>query len=340
MALTLQILPTDSAATVSGTVEAPTQVAAAQPVAAPQKTTGASAASKAVVTNVSHEPAVDTAVIDSIATDSVTIDSVPTDTVWYIMLEAPVRPELPAHDPLEEDTTGMSWIITALLALFVIVAIRFRSNSKYLSAMFKDAVEVRERGNAFDETVREKSFMIMLNVLWCISVGILLYTLVGWSMAEPIVASSLRDVGVGWLKFPSGFPISMEPLGMAVCICLVGVWQIMMVMLYSIVGNVFNDATHTQMWVTGYLATTGLSTLIFFPLALMAVCYSEKAPLILAVALGGFIVAKLIFIWKGFRIFFRQITSWLLFLYYLCSLEIVPLILLIAACFTVCSIIL
>ncbi|MDE6010626.1 MAG: DUF4271 domain-containing protein [Muribaculaceae bacterium] len=277
--------------------------------------------------------------VDTAFADTLVVDTVTPDTILYLMLDAPAAPEFPSHDPVEEDTTGMSWILTALLALFVVVAVRFRSNSKYLSAMFRDAVEVRERGNAFDETVREKSFMIMLNVLWCISVGVLLYTLVEWSFGQESVRERLTEAGFPGIP-PSGFPADEAPLGMGLCICLTCVWQILMVMAYTIVGNVFNDATHTKMWVTGYLAVTGLSTLIFFPLALMAVCYSDKIPAILAVGLSGYIVAKLIFIWKGFRIFFRQIASWLLFLYYLCSLEIVPLILLYGSTLLVCATIL
>ena len=91
------------------------------------------------------------------------------------------------------------------------------------------------------------------------------------------------------------------------------------------------------MWVNGYMATTGLSTLIFFPLSLLSIFYPSDAGIILIVALGGFIIAKLIFIWKGFRIFFKEITSWLLFLYYLCSLEIVPLILLFFSTYLLCG---
>lgn len=289
-----------------------------------------------VMTPVHH---VATAAADTLTPDSVTMDSPVADTVWYIMLDPPASPELPGHVVPETDTTGMSWILTALLALFVIVAIRFRNNSKYLGAMFRDAVEVRERGNVFDETVREESFIVILNVLWCISVGVLLYTLVDWSVTDTSVATLLKRHGFSGLP-PGGFPEAVRPLGMAICTLVVVAWQLLMVTLYTVVGNVFNDTTHTRMWVTGYLATTGLSTLVFFPLSLLAICYPEKITLILWIALGGFIVAKLIFIWKGFRIFFREIASWLLFLYYLCSLEIVPLILLYVSTMMLCATIL
>lgn len=281
----------------------------------------------------------DTLLADSAGVDSVDVDTVPPDTVWYLMLEPPVTPVLPGHVAPAEDSTGISWILTVLLALFVTVSIRFRSNYKYLGAMFKDAVEVRERGNVFDETVREESFMGLLNVLWCISVGILLYTLVEWGVRTPFILERVAASGLPADPERILSP-SVQPLGMALCAGVTLLWQAMMVGLYTVVGNVFDDKAHTRMWLMGYLATTGLSTLVFFPLALLALCYPGDTHLILIVGLGGLIMAKLVFIWKGFRIFFKEITSWLLFLYYLCSLEIVPLILLFVSCLAVCATIL
>ncbi|MDE6338919.1 MAG: DUF4271 domain-containing protein [Muribaculaceae bacterium] len=52
---------------------------------------------------------------------------------------------------------------------------------------------------------------------------------------------------------------------------------------------------------------------------------------------GGIIgIGKIVFIYKGFRIFFQQLRSWLLFLCYLCSLEIVPLILAYLLAYQIC----
>ena len=115
-------------------------------------------------------PASDTGAV----ADSVAVDTAAHDTLYYIMLDPPAVAELPPNSGAAAEGWGMSWILTLLTVLFVIVAIRFRSNSKYLSALFRDAVEVRERRNVFDETVREESFMLILNVLWCLSVGVLL----------------------------------------------------------------------------------------------------------------------------------------------------------------------
>lgn len=249
---------------------------------------------------------------DSLAQDTLGQDTLPRDTTYVILLDPPAKAPAPGRD-VGKETAGLSWIVTALLLLFVIVAIRFRNNSKYLGALLRSAVEVRERGNVFDDTVKETSFMIMLNVMWCVCAGILLYTVVGGSSMNP-----------------------RAPVGMGIAIGIAMAYELFMTGCYGLVGNVFSDGLHARMWVRGYLAATGLTTLLLFPASLLTLCYPEQA--VTALWIGGiaFISGKIVFIWKGFRIFFTQISSWVLFLYYLCSLEIVPLILVYAAAVPAC----
>lgn len=227
--------------------------------------------------------------------DTVAVDTVVHDTTYVIVIESEPEPELPGRD-VDADS-GMSWIIAGMLLLFTIVAIRFRKNSKFLAGALRDATDTRERGNVFDDTVRESSFMVILNVLWTVCAGILL--------------SGGREI--------------MPAL---ICIGATMLYQAFMTGLYAMMGNVFSDKLHTRMWLHGLWAVTGLSTLIFFPAALMMLCYPEEAQTALWIALAGLIIMKILLIRKSFRIFFTKITSWVLFLYYLCSLEVVPIIML------------
>lgn len=105
-------------------------------------------------------------------------------------------------------------------------------------------------------------------------------------------------------------------------------------------GNVFSDRQLTRLWVKGATALMGLQSFMFFPLALLSLCYAEWGGIILILAGIVFVFGKIQFIYKGFRIFFNQMSSWLLFLYYLCSLEIVPLILAYLAALQICSMLL
>ena len=95
---------------------------------------------------------------------------------------------------------------------------------------------------------------------------------------------------------------------------------------YTVVVKVFSDSIHTQLWVRGYTAGMGLGAVFFFPLALLALTYPANVPHIVIAAFTMLIFVKFLFIVKGFRIFFTESSLWVVFLYYLCSLEIVPLV--------------
>ena len=250
-----------------------------------------------------------TAVTDSVAVQAV--DSVAltqSAPVAGIVLEAPPVP--PAVAP-PASTAGTSIVTGALLLIFCIVAFRFRSSARYFGSLLRDLTVVRLRQNAFDDTVRETSFLVLLNILEISCAGVL--------MAYGIV--------------PAG-PSLMQT---AVCVGVCSLYALGMWIAYSVVGNVFSDGVHTRMWVRGYGASQGLLSLLLLPLALLCICYPADGRLYGIIGLGCFILAKMVFLWKGFRIFFTQISSWVLFLYYLCSLEIVPLLIIAATAVSLCA---
>ena len=74
-------------------------------------------------------------------------------------------------------------------------------------------------------------------------------------------------------------------------------------------------------------ASLGLQALALFPLAMLMMSFPDWNRVVLIISIVIFIIGKIVFLIQGFRIFFTQVSSWLLFLYYLCSLEIVPIIL-------------
>ena len=73
-------------------------------------------------------------------------------------------------------TPNLSWVAAALTVLFCIAGLRYKSNVRYMRALLRETVEVRERHNVFDDTVRETSFMFLLMLLCAGSAGLLLYS--------------------------------------------------------------------------------------------------------------------------------------------------------------------
>lgn len=219
---------------------------------------------------------------------------------------------------------GMSWIYLGLSLLFCIIGIKFKGSARYLRAILSDLTDTRVRHNAFDETVRETSQLILLNILWIASAGILLWVLIDMNIGTDRAIS---------LSLPPG----REAEAIALCMAVVAGYQVVIFSAYWMVGNIFSDRNLTRLWVKGAGASSALEAFVFFPVALVALNYPAWAEPMLLTAAATFIAGKIVFLYKGFRIFFTQISSWLLFLYYLCSLEIVPLILTYVGAVAACS---
>ena len=264
--------------------------------------------------------------IDTLDTDTLSEDGVAagvTDTVgthgmelhYGIVLD---RPSLKPETPVGGRSTGMSWILTVLILLFVAVCLRYRKNTKYFSILLAEVTEMRDRHNAFNDTLRETSFIWLLNVLWCGAAGILLYGI----LFPPHGGMLLEGMKIG---------------NLGICIGMAGAFTLFLTAAYYIAGNLFSDPFKASSWVKSYLATQGLEGIILFPAALVALCVPALVGTMIVLGAIVFILAKLLFIYKGFCIFFTEITSWVLFLYYICSLEIVPIVLTYAAACSLCG---
>ena len=284
-------------------------------------------------------------IADSVAGDTVISDSVISDSMTWIgegsglvlVREEVAKPEMRADQAIE---SAQSWTILALLLFFAAVCIRIKNNGKYLRALVSDLTDVRERHNAFDDTVRETSLLFMLNILWSCCVGVILYSTLVFVSLNPDLSTFNSQLSTFNSVLSSlRTPLSTTPGACIAVCCGIGLlYTGVMTLAYTLVGNVFSDAVRTRMWVKGFAAAQALSTFILFPIALVLLCLPGWPPYLLIAAATTFIIAKIIFICKGFRIFFTQLSSYVLFLYYLCSLEIVPLILCWLAAVGLCSI--
>lgn len=243
-------------------------------------------------------------VTDSIAiSDSITV---PEPVIQYGLVLEPPSP--PPAEKLRPSQTGISFILGGLFILFFIIALRFRNNYKYAGALFRSLIETRTRQNVFDDTVRETSLLVFLNLLWCVCAGIIVYCVVNAS-SIPLITPDIQAKGMcEWM------------------IAAVVYW-IFMAGAYSGVGWTFSDKLHARMWVKGYSASQGLMTPALFIISIVAICWPYNEEWVGFASIIVFVLGRLLLIWKGYRIFFNQISSWVLFLCYLCSLEIVPLIL-------------
>lgn len=245
---------------------------------------------------------------------------------YGIVLQAPYREHVQeaAGKVASRSGDGLSWVFVAMAVIFCAVCLKLKNTPRYIKILVSDMKDVRTRHNMFDNTVKETSFLLILIIGWICSVGVLLWDLLRLTVSDSPFGS---------------FGIPDSPLcGIGLCAGVAAVYVIFMLLSYEIVGNVFSDRQLTRLWVKGATALMGLQSFMFFPLALLSLCYAEWGGIILILAGIVFVFGKIQFIYKGFRIFFNQMSSWLLFLYYLCSLEIVPLILTYLGAVTLCTV--
>jgi len=246
-------------------------------------------------------------VVDTVTTDSVQVDSA--TLVPAIAVQAP-NPDVAPGEAAESLSTT-PWVVIALLLFFTLLSVRFKNNFRFISAMLGDLLNVRHRNNMFDDTLRETSFLIALDILCIAEVSILAVSVI--SRCFPAVVM---------------MPVSETLLW---CLLAVSGLYVFQTLAYCTVGWIFSDAATMRLWVRSFFISQGLLAILLFPVALSIIFNPGCAGWMIWVGVACFLTARISFIYKGFKIFFTQISSWVLFLYYLCSMEVVPFIIT-AAC--------
>lgn len=275
---------------------------------------------------------IDSLAIDSIATDSLGLaaDSVdmvvPGEEMQGLVIINPLSAYRQDTKPESSinSTQGMSWIYLAIAVLFCVIGIKLKGSIGYIKALFSDLTDTRVRHNVFDDTVKETSMIILLNAMWVICAGIVLWI-------------GIRNQ---FFSQEAGWSIGISLTGaqcIGLCILCAAIYLIAMMVAYWAVGNVFSDRRHSVLWLKGAASSLGLETFLMLPIALVALNYEAWSGVLFVLGVIVFIVGKIIFIYQGFRIFFAQISSWLLFLCYLCSLEIIPVIFTYGAAVALCT---
>jgi len=237
---------------------------------------------------------VDTIIVDSIAAESAVVKE-------YGMLVSPEEVRTYDGTPRRADDVVSSWILSGLILLFALICFKFRKNLKYIGVLVNNLTDTRVRGNMFDDTARETFFITLLNLLSCASAGIMLVSAVAHTESLTIVGSD----------FAVGFAIA-------------SVWEILLLLGYNIFGRTFFSSDVTSIWIKGYLANQGLLGIVLFFPVLLLLASPDWTEGLLILCIGIFSIARIIFIGRSLRIFFSQKRTFLLFLCYLCSVEIVP----------------
>ena len=218
---------------------------------------------------------------------------------------------------LLHDSGAMAMMLAGLLLILV----SYRTGYKYIEDIFHNMFSTRKRENLFeDHTMNETRILTALTINTCIMEALLTFVAAFHWMPQfrpSLQTSILTHVG------------AFAAVAM--------IFYLAQLAAYNVIGIVFSDRENTKLWTDGFKATHSLLGLLLFPvLAILFVAPSlTKVTLICAISL--YFCARIVFISKGFRIFYSNLPSYVYFILYLCAVEIVPIAVLIAGIISLCN---
>ena len=114
------------------------------------------------------------------------------------------------------------------------------------------------------------------------------------------------------------------PATLTLC-ALVGGYFAFQYIVYWIIGTAFVNDEGRQLWVEGFTASMALLGITLIIPGLFVLFYPDLLTVAIYISAAFYVIARIMFICKGFRIFYTNLGSLVYFILYLCSLEIVPL---------------
>lgn len=244
----------------------------------------------------SHLPVADT--VTCVAADSVAAVATVAERdpdAWLDGIEGASRQTVIGRD---------SGILTILVLLFVFLALNVRNSRHMFSHFFDELGSLKDRNNAFDEhTSNETRLTLLLIGQFIVCAGILLYV-------TATVESRPDDIGIF--------------TGVARTSGLMAAYYIFQLAAYNTVGYIFTSSERRAAWIAGFNASQSMLGLALIIPVLLAVFYPSADKAVIVIAATLYFIARLLFIVKGFRIFFINFSSLLYFILYLCALEIIP----------------
>lgn len=204
--------------------------------------------------------------------------------------------------------TGNSGILTIIVIMFVMLSMNFKECRKLFSRFTEDLRSDKKRENAFDERTSHETRLTLLTVTqFIVYAGIILCG------AVMIINRTDESYMGNFIRVTK-------------CIGLVAGYYIFQLCAYSLTGYTFAGKKGNKKWIRALNATQSMAGIALMIPALMILFYPGSAASMITTAAIIYIIARLIFIYKGFSIFYKNIFSLVYFILYLCTLEIIPVI--------------
>lgn len=219
------------------------------------------------------------------------------DTTTHIAQALPIKHQ--AINPAAN--TG---VVGLLILSFVFFAFSYRRGAKYLRHLFSSLFKHNARGNMFDETtINENQLKLSLLSLTFITEGIILY----YTLLNNLVDKE-------FLVLPS----------IIISILLCAVYYILQIVVYKILANIFSDRVLSDTFTESFTTVNLFIGLFLSPMVLAILFIPQATTIALYISFTIYILARLLIIYKGISIFLPHLFGLIYLILYLCTLEIIP----------------
>lgn len=251
--------------------------------------------------------------------DSLPIDSTAIDSLCHLPMMT--MPEHGMARPLTGSPLHDTGSMVLMLAAVILVALCYRKGYKYVSNLWHNMVSTRTRENLFDDhTVNETQILTALVLNTCVMEGLLLFHgfMVWYAPLRPMLTGNVLQ-------------------GVLVMTAAAVVYYLVQLAAYHLLGYVFSDSVGKRLLVDGFKASQSLLGLLLFPVTGFLLVWPGHATLWLIVAIILCFLVRIVFLIKGFRIFYTGLDAYVHFILYLCAAEIVPVVILLSGVIGFCQ---
>ena len=200
------------------------------------------------------------------------------------------------------------WVLGTLVLSFLLMSFVFSKSYQLIFKQLKEFLVERSRGNLFEETGTEFHYPVFLVTNAAVLFGLIVFALFfrpqGTLMLIPPKILLGWCIGASLLVYLGRF------------------------LVYSFVNWIFFDKAKRERWMEILSLVTSLQGVLYFLFACLLIYFNLPMNLGIIVLVGLLIIVKLILFCKSFSIFFANLQGFLTNILYFCTLEMIPLLLL------------
>ncbi len=223
----------------------------------------------------------------------------------------------PPASPLYDTGT-----MTMVLAAVFIVVVSYRTGYRYFKQFSHNMFSVRRRENVFeDRNINDIWTLIALTLCTCVMEGVVAFYAIDYLV--PSLGASLHGSIALHVAMFAGTAL---------------LFYLLQLMVYTVVGQTFANGIATKLWTDGFKASHSLLGLVLVPVVGLLLIYPSSCKTLLILAAILYVLSRIAFVYKGFRIFYHGIHSLIYFILYLCAAEIVPVVLLCTGMVYLCTV--